>query len=597
MSPAEIAWRVRVSGRMLQDRRRGWPAANLHSAVNRLQCAGLPGLIEGLPAAMDVPAWRRAFNDAQAGRFAWFDVSWPTGEPPDWHLDPITGRRWPTDRFGPSIDYRHDRSFGDVKYVWELNRLQYLQPIAALAHATGEPEPADLVRRHVESWLDANAPFDGINWSSGIELGLRLVSLAIVATLVDLGPRLNAKLAHSLGAHGHWLSRYPSRFSSANNHAIAEALGLLVLGTTWPELTGAERWARIGRRILAREAERQILSDGVGAEQAIAYQCFTLEMLALAARLGADTEGRFAAAGAFLRALTDDAGHTPLIGDDDECGVFWRPAGGDRYACTLQGALGVSPVAAPPAWLGRAVLGPPKQPALPPDGTSHFPVGGYTVLRESGLHLVFDHGPLGYLSIAAHGHADALAVWLSLDGEPILIDAGTYAYHGAGGQRDALRGTAAHNTLTVEGADQSEIVGPFAWGRKARTEVLHARSSPLSVEAEHVGYVGRFGCRHRRTIVQDGTGFTIRDRLIGSGGPWRATVGFLLAPGLEVRYLEDGWSLGPKIRMKAEGPLVASVTDALCSPRMGSLGPTTRLLFGGMLRDGEFMSFRFSTDR
>jgi hypothetical protein len=74
---------------------------------------------------------------------------------------------------------------------------------------------------------------------------------------------------------------------------------------------------------------------------------------------------------------------------------------------------------------------------------------------------VFDHGPLGYLSIAAHGHAVARALWLDVANRPVLVDAGTWLYHGGGADRDALRMTAAHNTVLIEGQSQSLPAGAF----------------------------------------------------------------------------------------------------------------------------------------
>ncbi|MFG3757212.1 heparinase II/III-family protein, partial [Klebsiella pneumoniae] len=80
--------------------------------------------------------------------------------------------------------------------------------------------------------------------------------------------------------------------------------------------------------------------------------------------------------------------------------------------------------------------------------------------------------PLGYLSIAAHGHADALSLLLHLDGQPVLVDAGTYLYHAGGAVRDRLRGTAAHNTLCLDGADQSQIAGAFNWRHAAKAQLI-----------------------------------------------------------------------------------------------------------------------------
>ena len=97
---------------------------------------------------------------------------------------------------------------------------------------------------------------------------------------------------------------------------------------------------------------------------------------------------------------------------------------------------------------------------------------------------VMDAGPLGYLSIAAHGHADCLAFTLAVAGRAILIDPGTYCYHSEPEWRDYFRGTAAHNTVRVDGCDQSEIGGAFMWlslvEQIARGEVV-IRSGPVVV--------------------------------------------------------------------------------------------------------------------
>ena len=560
MSPAEIAFRLLDAFHHFQNRRRHWRT----DIPKGVAAPAFPGLADEIAKLPLIAERRAAYEEARNGRFAWFGVAWPVADPPDWHLDPVTGRRWPTDVFGPSIPYRHDDSYGDVKYVWELNRLQYLQPIAALAHGTGERGPAELVRRHIAGWIAGNPPFRGINWASGIELGLRVVSLTFAATLIDLGSDLRHALADSLAAHGWWLSRYPSRFSSANNHAIAEALGLFVLGTTMPQLPDAAAWAARGRAILERESLRQIHPDGVGAEQAIGYQRFTLEMLALAARLGARTDRRFAAAGRFLCAITDSGGNAPAIGDDDESRVLWP---------SIQPAV-------------DAAMG---------DGITHFPDGGYTVVREGAMHLVFDHGPLGYLSIAAHAHADALSVWLSVDGEPILIDAGTYGYHGAGRVRDRLRGTGMHNTLTIAGADQSEMAGPFNWSRKAECRVVGFTENPWSIEAEHDGYRRRFSSLHRRRIETRGPGrFSILDRLIGVRGPWPVSIGFLVAPTTALRYHDGVWHLGDAVRLGYRGPLKAAIETTEYAPRMGQLQATHRLVFTGLMDGATPSEFNFS---
>jgi hypothetical protein len=581
MSAPEMAFRLLDRVRLAQDKRQP-PRFDIPADIGR---PIFPGLDETLAGLGPVTDWRAAYDSARAGKFAWFDVSWPDCDPPDWHLDPASGQHWPTDVFGPDIGYRHDNSHGDVKLVWELNRMQYLQPIAALAHATGEAGAADLVRRHVADWIARNPPFLGINWSSGIELALRAFSLIFAGALVDLGEDLQSKLAKSLAAHGYWLARYPSRYSSANNHAIAEGLGLLAIGTALPVLPDAADWARRGRAILERESVRQILPDGVGAEQAIAYQCFAMEMLALGAKFGAATRSRFPHAEAFLNAMTDIAGNRPRIGDDDEGRVF-------LFTSFPRRRVSIHPLARGPEMDSR--LRGNDEPGVG-DGLHHFPIGGYSVIRDGPMLLVFDHGPLGYLSIAAHGHADVLSIWLHVDGQPLLVDAGTYRYHGAGSVRDAFRGTVAHNTLTVAGADQSEIAGPFNWSRKANCRVLSMTDAPWAVEAEHDGYSRRFGCLHRRRIESvNPLRFSVIDTLIGTGGPWPVSAGFLVAPGNEVRYEDGIWRIGGKLRLNYNGPLKAEIQEAEYSPSMGRIEPTLRLVFSGPMSTSDLSRFDFS---
>lgn len=102
----------------------------------------------------------------------------------DWHLDPASGLRWPDNVYCFDIDYRHDRQRGDVKLVWELNRLQFVPVIAALSRLENDDELAQSALDVIESWIDANPPFKGINWISGIELALRVVSILLTIGLV-----------------------------------------------------------------------------------------------------------------------------------------------------------------------------------------------------------------------------------------------------------------------------------------------------------------------------------------------------------------------------------------------------------------------------
>ena len=124
-----------------------------------------------------------------------------------------------------------------------------------------------------------------------------------------------------------------------------------------------------------------------------------------------------------------------------------------------------------------------------------FPQGGYHVARtrpqvQPAIKVVFDTGPLGYLSIAAHGHADALALLLWIDDQEFLIDAGTYAYHTEKRWREYFRGTRAHNTIAIDGQEQSLSGGNFMWLQHADARCLEVRTGESGVEVvgSHDGY-------------------------------------------------------------------------------------------------------------
>ena len=510
----------------------------------------------GLPAG-----WRRVAEAAALGRYRFLGLTWPNITTADkWHLDPETGSVWPSAPYCFDISCRHLPRLGDIKYVFELNRLQYLQPIAALAAFRCDRQLAAYCAAELESWVDANPPFHGVNWYSGIELALRIVSFCTVTALIGesaFSQTQSLKLRQALNAHGYWLERYPSRYSSANNHLIAEAAGLFLLGTLAPDLPGAVRYEAYGRRILMEEARKQILDDGVGAEQSPTYASFTIEWLLLCLHVAnsvsrpfpVELAHRLSRAGEYLRWLTDDGGNQPRIGDDDEGRVFYSQIEPESYVSSVLGCIAatlVRPDLAPPRsepHLRNLVFGFPPPPQYAPAGVRSFGAGGYTAARETiggkAVLLVLDHGPLGYLSIAAHGHADALSLLLHVDDQPVFIDAGTYRYHSGGVWRDYFRGTRAHNTLNVESADQSGMVGPFNWAHKADARLLHVHKAPgaWSIEAEHDGYYARFGIIHRRSVTRESGGRIIcTDRLLGvpKRKDMNVEIRYLVAPELDV---------------------------------------------------------------
>jgi hypothetical protein len=553
---------------------------------------------------------------------------WRRGCPPSefWLCDPVSGETWPgADAYCFAIEYRRAMERGDVKYVCELNRLQFLHPVAAEIARAGDVSLIRWAFRMLASWAEANPPFRGINWISGIELALRLVSVALLVaaagpTNLEMSERILVR--RLVAAHGYWLYRYPSRFSSANNHLLLEGLGLYIAGTVVSDLQGAKRWAHRGRSILEDETSKQILEDGVGAEQSPTYQSFIMEALAfaivLASGIGTPLNpsvlDRLALGAEHLGWLLDHGGAAPAIGDNDETRVIAQPPDREpRYiASIVAGIAGV---------IGRPTLAPEdRDPHLRDvlfnaaqavrgrhDGICTFPVGGYTAIRDRigghRCHLIFDHGPLGYLSLSAHGHADALALWLTVDDQPVFIDAGTYLYYSAGSVRGQLRESAAHNTLLVAGVSQSRASGAFTWANKATGRLLGWCPWPnWSVTGEHDGYLRSFGVSHVRTIERSEHGIIIRDHLDGADRPLAVAIRFLLHPGLVA--VVEGRDIaifhGKMLLASVLAPpnyRVDAINDALAndggwySPRFGELVPAPVIALSGEMSSREEITY------
>lgn len=635
MSAGEVAHRVVEMSRR-QRYKLGVPSQITDYDPGGMALPEWPGLAEGVGRLAADPGlmagWAAHARSVAECRFEFLGISWPeagdAGQLPDWHLDPVTGDRWPASQYCFDIPYRHADAFGDVKNVWELSRLQYLQPLAAYALISEDRAMVRLCIDHLMSWIEENPPYLGVNWPSMIEVAFRIVSMLVISSLLGshFSDQERRVLLHSLYQHGWWIERFPSRHSSANNHLVAEAAALYLLGALAPGLPGANRWRAYGLRQIERAAREQFASDGVGREQSPAYAALTLEWLLLCGDLGRRMNQPFSEAywqqilraGEFLKWITDSEGNQPRIGDDDDSHVLGNGMGIEATVNSVVSCIASAagePAIAPPvpvSHLRNALFPPPRPDNVWPVGVRHFDDGGYTVDRRPAREgvpdhlLVFDHGPLGYLSIAAHGHADTLAVWLHVGGRPVLIDAGTYLYHAGHEWRDHFRGTVAHNTLTLSGENSSEISGPFNWARKAEAKLVarHGGAADWAVTAEHDGYRETHRVMHRRRVARTGASeFTVTDMLTGQPGDNRVEIGFLVSPALEVTSMGAGFAIrdGQQtlLRIFNDSELPGWIETGRTQPERGwyspSFGirqPAPRIVFAGQLATGQAVDFR-----
>ena len=430
------------------------------------------------------------------------------------------------------IPYLDAHRAGDHKIIWELNRHQHLVLLAQAWRLTGREEFYGELIAQLESWL-ADNPFQrGINWASALEVAFRALSWIWIYHLA--GERMEAdfrrRFLTALYRHGLHLERNLSVYFSRNTHLLGEAVALHALGTLFPSLPRACRWAETGARIVSAEMDFQVREDGSHFEQSTYYHVYALDMFLLHAVLTRPAPGyrrKLAAMADYLEALLGPAGAIPFMGDDDGGRLFHPYGRRDRFgratmataSMLLTGRWSYRPEDAPEQaawWLGEQTLAAAPPQAAPSAVSRLFRDAGLAAMCSGDLRVYVDAGPLG-TSRAGHGHSDTLSVVVRKGQEEVLIDPGTYTYVSDPEWRNRFRGSAAHNTVRIGGRDQAVPIWPFGWTGKPDVRVVEWSSSPaedfLRAECRYGGFT------HRRTVhLQKPDRLVVVDEIEGPGG-------------------------------------------------------------------------------
>jgi hypothetical protein len=538
---------------------------------NRLFAATIsPDVFATVPSCA-AEAVTAAADEILSGRWVLLGVNRSDMEDPDWFFDPVTGRDAPGSQYCFWIDHRSEEVTGNVKQVWELSRLQHVTVLAAAFALSGDERYADRAARHLESWWSKNPFLSGIHWTSGIELGLRLISWVWARRLLEGwdGARAlfegNRKALEQIWWHQRYLARFRSRGSSANNHVIAEAAGQLVASLAFDWFDESPKWAAGAAAVLQEELEKNTFPTGVNREMAFEYHGFVAE-LGIVAAVEADLAGRPLSDSCWqllhrmvevVAATVDVQLRPPRLGDgDDGRALLLDPPDTNRWESLI--ALGTRLFGAPDWWpecqssassvLIASLAGKRRELGSSPRRPSHFSDAGITVLRsQTGsrgeIWCLCDAGPHGFLSIAAHAHADALALEVRCDGTEILADPGTYCYHGEPASRRYFRSTLGHNTIEIAHQDQSASGGPTLWTRHARSRLLTVdfddEGDTTLWSAEHDGY-GHLDppALHRRTVELNKQHRFIRiTDVIETTGDYSLLLAFHLGPHVDARQV------------------------------------------------------------
>ena len=510
---AYVQWRRQHSPRFFFNPRAGWSVDE----------ARLPGTTPWNP--------KHAVNEAERilnGELKFFDHKFvKTDFPPDWHKDPISGKRLDAEKHWSELS---DDGEVDIKFIWEPNRFSTVYTLVRAYASTQDEKYAEAFWELIQSWAESNPPNTGPNWMDGQEAALRLLAWMFgfyaVLDSPSSTPGRIAQFTVMAAAHAERIHKnIDYAISTHSNHTISEAFGLWLVGLLFPELNDSEEYFSLGRELLEHEAAAQIFPDGSYSMYSLNYHRFILHIYFCAIRLGelnsvpfsAPLRQRVTKSVDYLYQLIDpETGQMPVYGSND--GALVLPLNNcdfTDYRPLLQlGSYATKGTRLFPAgawdeplyWLYGSQA-PRSKVDAPAQTNQNYPDGGVSVLRGSQSKAVirctdFQSRP---------SHADQLHVDLWIHGQNIACDAGTYLYSGNGPWRNGLAHTSVHNTVSVDRRDQMKMVSRFTWTNWSHGKLL--RSDANIWQGEHDGYKP---VAHKRTVIAlEGDRWLVVDQLDG----------------------------------------------------------------------------------
>jgi hypothetical protein len=286
------------------------------------------------------------------------------------------------------------------------------------------------------------------------------------------------RLLHSLHLQVEYLCAH---LTPKRNHRTLELLAIFLAGVVFPEFERAAAWRELALAETLANVRADLLPDGVHCELSTDYHHLAVRNWLQVRHLAADNghavppalDRALAAALEFSLHVHQPSGDAPSFSDGDVRGYLPLLAQG-------AGLFGRADM--------RFVATGGREGTPPRERVAHFPASGYHVVRSAwgpadAQHLVFDCGPLGE---GNHGHFDALSFELAAFGRPLVVDPGRYTYSEATTPEDPcnwrvhFRGTAAHNTVCVDGRNQTRYQPkPVKDGtRHAEGSVRHRIAGP-----------------------------------------------------------------------------------------------------------------------
>jgi hypothetical protein len=434
-------------------------------------------------------------------------------------------------KFSPKIGNQNFDKVGDYRYVSVMSRFHHFPFFAILA--LKDETLVKTISQQLSDWNEQNPYLQSIHWKSGIEAGIRVTSLVMTRKIIALLPKSEATssflelIDETAYKHYNFLKKHLSLYSSANNHLIAELLGLCTICSHY-DFPSAEKEAKTYYNFILKSYLEQSYIDGFSKEQSIHYHAEVLGMLAITLNYVKDKRRQFVSYNEVLERFSRGieilqyfiswSSEMPHIGDSDDGQLIFPYADKDfnLYESLvidnhlIQGNLSNKIGIRNYLNSGEVIFKDSKEaPVVFEPKTALFKESGYCFFYKNNKHLIFDIGDLGLNPLAAHGHSDALQILVAYNNEPFIIDSGTYQYHARYEKwRKYFRSAIAHNTVTVKEKDQSRQVGRMNWmgNYEAKYKNFEIDSTSIICSATHNGFLRQgLNIKHYRTVSLDTT--------------------------------------------------------------------------------------------
>lgn len=460
-------------------------------------------------------------NMVMSGQYQFFDTHWLSIEG-NWKRNPLSNFVYPDSHWSRIGEFVP--SNGDIKWVWEPSRFQWVFQLARAWAITSNEEYIETFWKTFDHWRQQNPPNTGPNWICAQECSLRLISLVWVSgvfeksgptteerqaslwqTVAELAERIQCSLGYSIAQN--------------NNHALSEAAALYIAGVCMPNHSKSQTWKKTGKSLFEKMILEQFFTDGGYIQHSFIYTRLALRIslvFLIVSKKNKDSINskvidRIRKAVNFLKQVQNETtGAVPNYGANDGSNIFSLST--CKYGDFRPLLQSLSFVLDEKLLYGKGLydeeiiwwfgLRSDGLKVDEPELTSFSaPESGYFNLRsQNSSAMIRCHS---YRSRPSQ--ADMLHLDLWNRGRNICPDGGTYSYNDEQGFGSYFKSTESHNTVSINGQSQMQPYRRFYWLNWTESRLitdiksLVADPSITTWSGEHYGYLP-MGAVHRRSL-------------------------------------------------------------------------------------------------